>query len=506
MKWIFPLRGSNKDSLPGSSRLPAAMRAGSKPTAAMAPPESAAVSPFDARPHLRLGLVCAETLVFGGLLPGALVWFSKGQSQHFVLPLLVFFPLLLGLRYGFLAGSVGAALTAAAVAWMNYLNPVVLGDYPKAQAVVLLLAGMAAGEARDIWNARMRQLDYICHYHQTRLQQFTGAYQALQVSHARLERRMVGGATSLRTALERLRLREPAAGADPQAPLGGIGDWLLEIMADVGSLHTAAVYALNDRGVLRLPAVAMIGQAAELSPFNPLLRETLRTGALTSVHAGNEAVHEPVIAVVPLVDAIGHIHGVVSISDMPFLNIHQETFELLGVLGRHIGDILARRTRPAEELLGFHALRYSLQRNLMDVKKHGLPAALLACKIVDADRSDALVAHCCHDSRGLDQSWISRNRKGQPVVVKILPMTDEAGVKRFLARLESGPPGAGGARSGIITYLWMLEKNRTADDMLSEIATACDIETLGAGKTGPPGKPAMAVPAEPPGPTSGAAL
>jgi hypothetical protein len=310
----------------------------------------------------------------------------------------------------------------------------------------------------------------------------------------------------LRTALERLRLREPAAGADPQAPLGGMGEWLLEIMADAGSLHTAAVYALNDRGVLRLPAAAAIGQAAELSPFNPLLRETLRTGALTSVHAGNEAVHEPVIAVVPLVDATGHIHGVVSITDMPFLNIHQETFALLGVLGRHIGDILARRTRPAEELLGFHALRFSLQRNLLDAREHGLPAALLACKIVDAARTEALVAHCSHASRGLDQSWISRNRNGQPVVVKLLPMTDEAGVKRFLARLESGPPGAGGARGGIVTYLWMLDKNRTADELLAEVAAACDIETLGGRKTGPPEKSAMAAPAEPPGPTSGAAL
>jgi hypothetical protein len=472
----------------------------------MQPPEGAAASPLYARSDLRVGLVAVETLVFGGLLPGALVWFSRGQSQHFVLPLLVFFPLLLGLRYGFLAGSVGAALTAATVAWMSFLNPAALGDYPKAQAVALLLAGMAAGEARDLWNARMRQLDYICRYHQTRLQQFTGAYQALQVSHAQLERRMVGGVISLRTALERLRLREPAAGADPQAPLGGMGDGLLEIMADAGSLHTAAVYALNDRGVLRLPAAAMIGQAAELSPFNPLLRETLRTGALTSVHAGNETVHEPVIAVVPLVDATGHIHGVVSISDMPFLNIHQETFELLGVLGRHIGDILARRTQPAEQLPGFHALRYSLQRNLLDAKEHGLPAALLACKIVDAARADALVALCSHGSRGLDQSWIAKNRKGQPVVVKLLPMTDEAGVKRFLARLESGPPGASGAKSGIITYLWMLEKTRTADDMLSEIAAACEIETLGAGKAGSSGKPATTGEAGPDDPPSEAAL
>jgi hypothetical protein len=55
----------------------------------------------------------------------------------------------------------------------------------------------------------------------------------------------------------------------------------------------------------------------------------------------------------------------------------------------------------------------------------------------------------------------------------------------------------------------MLEKNRTADDMLSEIAAACDIETLGAGKAGPSGKSGASATtgeAGPAVPPSGAAL
>jgi hypothetical protein len=196
------------------------------------------------------------------------------------------------------------------------------------------------------------------------------------------------------------------------------------------------------------------------------------------VHASNEAVHEHVIAVVPLIDATGHIHGIVSIYDKPFLSINQDTFDLLGVLGRHIGDILARRTRPIGETQGPLALRESLQRNLADAKKHALPAALVACKVVDAARRDSLVTHCCNSSRGLDQSWISINRKGQSVIVKLLPLTDEVGVKSYLARLESEQSVSGVAMHGIVTYQWMLDKNRTADEMLTEICAVCEMDAL----------------------------
>ncbi len=417
-----------------------------------------------------------EIIVLGGLIPTALLWFVQAQSLPMVLPALVLFPLLLGLQYGFLAGSCGSLLTVLVFAGMACLKPGLLGEFPKAQAIGLLLVGMGAGQARDIWNARVRRLDYLCHYHRTRLEQFTSAYQLLQVSHSQLERRMAGGTNNLRAALDRLELRDPVFDVARDEPLGGIGEWLLEIMVEAGNLHIAALYEMNCKGILRLPSVAMVGKATDLSVFNPLLRETLRTGSLTSVHANNEAVHEHVIAVVPLIDATGHIHGIVGIYDMPFLSIHQDTFELLGVLGRHMGDILSRRTRPMGETQSPFALRECLQRNLADAKRHALPAALVACRIVDAEHRDSLVNHCCNSSRGLDQSWISINRQGQSVIVKLLPLTDEAGVKSYLARLEREQADSGAAMHGIVTYQWMLDKNRTADEMLTEVCAACDMD------------------------------
>ncbi len=423
-------------------------------------------------------LAYLEIIVLGALIPAGLLWFSHTQYIQFVLPLLVLSPLLLGLHYGFFPGAGGALATTVALAVITYFKPDLLGEFPKTQAISLLLVGMVCGEARDIWTARLGRLQYLCNYHQNRLEQFTSTYRILQISHSQLERRVAGSTNNLRTALERLELRDPDSYVTHSEQLDGIGDWLLDIMVEAGNLHTAAVYGMNGRGILRMPPIAIVGKAKELSRFNPLLREALMTGSLTSVRASNQAIHESVIAVVPLIDATGHIHGIVSINEMPFLSIHQDTFEVLSVLGRHIGDILARRTRPMGDTQGPFTLRQSLQRNLIDANKHAIPAALVACKIVDATRRDLLITHCCHNSRGLDQSWITINRKGQTVILKLLPLTDEIGVNSYLTRLEYGQVGGSSAINGIVTYLWMLDKDRTADEILKEVYVACEIEAV----------------------------
>lgn len=467
---LFPRFAGFFQPGPMSARAGPASDSGRRKRAPL-PPEGASVS------SKLPGSAYLEILLLSALLPGALLWFSQAPFLPLVLSALVLSPLLLGLHYGFAAGTGSAVLTAGALAGLAHFKPDLLADFPKVQVIALLLVGMCAGQARDRWAAQVRRLSSLSHYHQTRLQQFSGAYQALQVSHAQLERRLGGGTVSLRTALQRLKLREPVLDSAKKEPLGGIGPWLLDIMVETGHLHTAAVYAMNERGGLHLPAVASVGRDSGLSLFNPLLRETLRSGMLTSVQAGHEAVHEHVIAVVPLVDASGHIHGVVSINDMPFLSVHQDTFEMLALLGRHIGDILARRTRSLSDGRDTWGLHQSLERNLADARRHGLPAALVACKIIDAAQREACITHLCQNSRGLDQNWIATNRKGQPVVLTLLPLTDEAGVKSYLERLQG--KDAGGARTrATATHLWMLDKNRQAEDILAEVAVLCNIEAL----------------------------
>lgn len=420
--------------------------------------------------------VTMEVLVFGGLIPLVLLWWVPVQALQHVLPLLCLSPLLLGLRHGFNAGTGAAALLSAVVVWVTLVNPGMLSAFPGAQIIGLMIAGMGAGEARDIWTARVRQLDALSRHHQARLQQFTNAYHLLQVSHAQLEQRMAGGENNLRAALERLKQREPHFDRATQEPLDGLADALLEIMVEQAGLYVASVYALNERGKLRLPAVARAGNAPELSIFNPLLREALQTGMLTSVHPEQDASLDQVLAIVPLVDSSGYIHGVVSVHDMPFTQVNQDTFALLGVLGSHMGNILTHRPRPMGDTEGRYTLRESLQRYLADVDKHELAVALVACKVLDETHRDALMALCLQDGRGLDQSWTAVDRDGHPVVVKLMPLTPEAGARAYLARMQGAALALGATVEGMATWLWMPDRSSTVDGLLEKIYATCAID------------------------------
>lgn len=423
--------------------------------------------------------VYGETFVFGFVVPMLMLWFAaQGPWAPYVLPILYLAPLLLGLRYGFAAGAAGAVMAAASLVLVALLKSDAAFAMPRGQAIGLVLAGMVAGQASEIWAARIRRLGTLALYHQMRLEQFTSAYHLLKVSHAQLQQRVAGGSHNLRNALERLKQREPLRNAQGGELLGGIAEELLDIMVEQGDLYTAAVYAINDRNLLRLPALATAGEAPELSVFNPLLRETMRTGMLTAVPASGESAHERVIAVVPLVDSGGRIHGVVVINDMPFLSVNEDTFGLLGVLGKHIGDILAGLTRPVDEAGSVASLRNSIQRHLVDARQHGIPSALLACRIVDTSRRELLMAHCGRSGRGLDQSWIAKDRQGHPVIFKLLPLTDEAGAITFSKRLQREDVGGRSAKSGMVNHIWMLGQYRDGDAILAEVCMVCDISDL----------------------------
>lgn len=431
--------------------------------------------------RLRVSGVYVETFLFGFVVPLVMLWLSaQGPWAIYCLPLLYIAPLVLGLRYGFAAGVSGALLAAISLAVVALLKPDAAFTGLRVQAMGLSLVGMISGQACEIWTVRLRRMRALARYHQTRLEQFTSAYHLLKVSHAQLEQRVVGGARNLRNALEALHNREPLRHAQSSEPLGGIAEELLNIMVEQGDLYTAAVYALNERNLLKLPALAKAGEAPELSVFNPLLRETMRTGLLTSVQKAGDAGHERVIAVIPLIDSTGQLHGVVVVNDMPFLAVNLETFGLLGVLGKHMGDILTRLTRPIDKTDSVSSLRDSLQRHLVDARQHGVSSALLACRIADASQRDLLVALCGRSGRGLDQTWVAHDRQGQPVILKLLPLTDEAGAITLANRLQRTDLGGRFASNGMVNRVWMLNQYRHSDDLLTELCLACDIEYLDA--------------------------
>lgn len=420
----------------------------------------------------------AEIVVFATVVPVAILWFADSEVTQRILPAFILIPLLLGLRYGFFGGVIAALFVTGVLLAYSYFHPTVLAEFPKAHAVIFLLGGSIAGQFRDYWASHLRRIHASSVYHQTRLAQFSSSFHLLQLSHLQLERQLAGTTMSLRTALQHLKLQLQTMEVDAQLPLGGIGAWLLDFLAEVGNLHVAAIYAMNEHGMLASDPAYMVGEAEQLSPTHPLLLEALNTGAVTSVHANHVGIGQ-VIAIVPLVDSHRRIHGVVCINAMPFTSIHQRTFDLLGIIARQIGDILASRNQVKHDSRSGQGLRRSLQHALFKARQDGLSVAVIAYKVLHQENPEQIVRLCLSVNRGMDQSWLWHDRGAHPVIIEILPMADETAAQSQLQRLQkriAEQHGSVIAAEGIQSYVWKVEADQSGDDVVEMICLACDIQ------------------------------
>jgi hypothetical protein len=245
-------------------------------------------------------------------------------------------PLLAGLQHGASRGLVAAAIQALALAaaWKSGLTQV-----PDALAEIILgwfVSGLLAGEFRDAWRRRSGQLEAFGEHARSRLEGLGRAYLALKISHDRLRRACPPGAATLRDALSAFR-RELAE--HPQsASLEGLGDRILALFAEHATVRAATLHPVDRKGRAG-PAVAALGRAADTAT-DPLVRRAARSGVTVSVRDSAEGA--AVLVAVPLIDASCRAHAVVAVTDLPFPALHQETLELLAVLGGRLGDLLAQ--------------------------------------------------------------------------------------------------------------------------------------------------------------------
>ncbi len=359
----------------------------------------------------------------------------------------------------------------------SYFQSTILPEFPKSPAIIFLIAGSIAGQFRDYWASHLRRLHALSNYHQKRLAQFSSSFHLLELSHAQLERQLAGTTISLRTSLQRLKQQLQTREVNRECPLGGIGAWLLDFLAEVGNLHVAAIYAIDEHGKLAAAPVSVLGEAKELPPTHPLLLEALSTGAVTSIHA-HDLDSGTVIAIVPLVDSHRHVHGIVSINAMPFIAIHQRTFDVLGIIARQMGDILTSHNPAQPGALPKETLQGSLQRALQIAQHDGLPVAVIACKIVEPIKSEHIIKLCLEVIRGVDQSWLWHDRLGHPLIINILPMADEAAAQSQIQRLrqriieQCGRVTAADFQSNV----WAVKPNQDVDALLEIICSTCDIQ------------------------------
>jgi polysaccharide biosynthesis protein PelD len=345
-------------------------------------------------------------------------------------PWLALAPLLVGLRYGAVAGMACGALqmVALATAW-RWGGPFLPGSAPEL-ALGWLLAGLVAGEFRDAWQRRRRQLEASCDHARLRLDGLGRAYHALRASHERLQLAAPGRPATLRAALEAL--RDELCERLVTEPLGAVAGRILALFSAHAFVRAATLHAVDREGRPG-PAIACLG-ADRGRADDPLVRRAARLGELVSVRTPGEEAE--VLAAVPLVDVEGRVHAVAAIRDLPFVALHDETLELLALLGGHVGDAIAQAqalARPADRFFR------SVKRARADARRHGVPAWLAVVEVRAAcgqPTTQRLAARLAARRRRTDDAVVLQDSPTRAAVAILLGSAGADGLERYRARLE----------------------------------------------------------------------
>jgi hypothetical protein len=376
----------------------------------------------------------AEMLTLALLLPTLMVLLASPHVAGQLFPALILIPVLFGVRYGFLMGLSGALLLGVWTLAMHLLDPQ-LSPLSKVQFGVALVAGCMAGHFRDQWSRTLRDVGVDALRHQTRLARFTSSFHLLQASHAQLENQLAGSPTSLRAALQDLKAHFPSSDAGRNVTITGIAPRVLELIAQCGNVHSAALHLVRQGDIVDPVAVAAIGAPSPLSPHDPLVRSALENGAAASIDAAPSQ-RSGLIAVIPLIDSVGHLHAVIAIHQMAFFAVHWRTFDLLGIVAQQVGDMLSERLDALANADSAEAKRACIERALNHARQERLQLAVVVLRLGALTEPGATIARCMAVSRSIDQAWQGVDASGAAVVVKLLPVPDEQSVGAVMQRLK----------------------------------------------------------------------
>ncbi|MFT5894040.1 MAG: hypothetical protein ACI8VW_000907 [bacterium] len=299
-------------------------------------------------------------------------------------------------------------------------------------ALGTVVISMLVGDASSTWRRRSRNSEAENEYLRHRLKEFSTDYHVLKVSHGLLEEYMAGQRLSLREALQQLK---PVLTSNKQGMEAG-GE-LMAIFSHFCSIQVAGLYALDDDGKIDNTPAAIHGDMIELPIFDTLLRTALAQKEMVSIKLESLAENHhqsSLLAVVPLVDTNGHIHGVLAIKDMHFMAFQQENLNLLALLGFYVGNQLTRSR--GEALSRADWFLAELDTVIRFAQSHDTESSLLALKFWNIEEASEAAVYVSESIRSLDASWIVTDKDGASVLCLLLPLMSETQCIAFVHRMN----------------------------------------------------------------------
>lgn len=257
-------------------------------------------------------------------------------------PWLALVPLLVGAQHGALAAAVSTALLGGIGLLHGELGVGVNAEQLAAFVGGCLATGLIAGGFRDRAAARLTQLGSAASEGARRVARLGREQALLELSHRKLEERLLARSWSLASAFEDA--RRAIAGSSSLATLG---DVVLNVLANHALVQSASLASAteSDGGRVLLEPRTSLNGPARPNLQHPLVRRAIETGRVVAVDTESalETTDASVLAAAPLCTVDGRLLGVVLIHDMPFMAFQAENLKNLATLTAMLADVLEDR-------------------------------------------------------------------------------------------------------------------------------------------------------------------
>jgi polysaccharide biosynthesis protein PelD len=438
---------------------------------------------------LSSGKAWLDTFILTLLLPS--IGYAIDSTDPFYLntkfPWLIFAPILISLRYGFRLGISNTCLLIAILVLGKSLSWHTIPYFPVEMIVGMLLATLMTAEFHELWQKKLHPLQRQHSHLKLRMEKFSRSYHILKGSHSKLEKQLSAYTKSMRTSLLELQKHVQSLEKQEGEPLNGIGEQILAIFSDYGNIQTASIYSVSEHKKVGLHPIAVLGHTPSLWPTNPLVRETLKTGSVTSVNINDEHHEQDIVVVIPLIDVYQKIWGVVVVHEMPLFALQDNTLDLFSLLGGHIGDLVQRRTETT--LLtktNWGELEYEVRRVFNDAHDTKNEAAVIMSITSNLNTYQSLMSKFRSELRDLDKVLSFKDDFSRHVIIKLLPLTNENGLNNFISRLDlmhtinfdalgssDSEFSFSSLAENVEIHSWVLNDVQTPENLMSKIAHLC---------------------------------
>lgn len=347
-------------------------------------------------------------------------------------PWLLFFPMLVALRYHSFYGLVCNVIlllffryTVEHTAWLTYLT---------GSCCLTVLAG----EFSHSWFLREKRTQAVVSYTKSRLDNLSRAHYLMKLSHQHLEQSLITKPVTLRQIVAEI--RQATIHEEGQLNKESLGT-LLSLLSQYCGLISAAVFAC-DKGKISGKNLAGIGEEFTLDKSDLLFRKIDEISAVRyqTVMDLVDSKKSAYLAVVPLVTSEDENIAYLVIKDMLFNFISEETMETLNVILSYYSNDVAGFRKSPDILKKYPTCPITFARELVRMtdlsKKLGVDSHLVVITVEKSDRSEFLVKKLEQVHRGLDYGWLLEE-EDKYLYLNLMPFSGSVALAGYINRMIS---------------------------------------------------------------------